>query len=148
MCSFLTSLPMSWAYSMSNSCRVSMWSLTKAMGTSIRFFCPVIGQTVVTWPDTELWLVVTSLAQNLDGVLGARLQPRQRTNLALPHWEKYLENNKKYYYSHQCPLTQSVGIGPAQLLHDQLHRGADLGRVGVTWDKSMKKISIDRQFEE
>ena len=40
-----TSFPMSWAYSMSNSWRVSMWSLTKAMGTSMRFFCPLLHNT-------------------------------------------------------------------------------------------------------
>lgn len=36
----LTSLPTSSAYSMSSSCKVSMWSLVKAMGTRIMFFRP------------------------------------------------------------------------------------------------------------
>lgn len=48
----------------------------------------------------------------LDGVLSARLEPGQGSDLGLPH--------------------QPEGVGHAQLPHHQLHRGPDLGRVRVT----------------
>ena len=44
-----TSLPISWAYSISSSCNVSMWSLTKAIGTSIRFFWPFFTKALIVF---------------------------------------------------------------------------------------------------
>lgn len=135
---------------MSSSCKVSMWSLVKAMGTRIMFFRPRCTRPTGAPPQKEksgkkksepYWykfsgIQLISLHHNnyeskWNSFCGQSLLKEHKVNVTT--FNSIISGRgKPWQWSHLALPYQPVRIAVAQLLHHQLHRGSHLSRVRVT----------------